>query len=208
MLQNVCWKCRKPGHNSADCAKTAMYVGNEINVQEQFRRYERSEEVKPEGKIERLAVFAVDGGEGDGVEFDMIPMNPPYSPAEDGPRARRARAKTCGSNRVLGENLLVEDTCGTEKVEQEEVLVMGSMPQDARKKMQKRESSTRRYSTWAARPLWRGGNGYRNSKPNPEESWSGSRRPEYPLPDSQGSKPRVTVQLSCMCEFWEDMGDF
>ena len=55
----------------------------------------------------------------------MIPMNPPYSPAEDGPRARRARAKTCGSNRVLGENLLVEDTCGTEKVEQEEVLVMG-----------------------------------------------------------------------------------
>ena len=52
-------------------------------------------------------------------------MNPPYSPAEDGPRARRARAKTCGSNRVLGENLLVEDTCGTEKVEQEEFLVMG-----------------------------------------------------------------------------------
>ena len=56
MLQNVCWKCRKPGHNSADCAETAMYVGNEIDIEEQFWRYERLEEVRPEGKIERLAV--------------------------------------------------------------------------------------------------------------------------------------------------------
>jgi hypothetical protein len=67
MLQNVCWKCRKPGHNSVDCTETAMYVGNEFNVEEQFRKFERLEEVKPEGKVEKMAVFAVDSGRGDGV---------------------------------------------------------------------------------------------------------------------------------------------
>ena len=55
----------------------------------------------------------------------MTSINPPYPPTEDVLRALRARAKTCGSNRVFEGDLLCEETCGAERMKQEEVLVMG-----------------------------------------------------------------------------------
>ena len=101
-----------------------MYAGEEVNVEEQLRRYERPEEFKPEGKVQKLAVFTVDGGEEYRAGLGMTPINPSYPPKADVLQARRARAKTCGSNRVLEGDLLGEETCGAERMKQE-VLVMG-----------------------------------------------------------------------------------
>ena len=54
----------------------------------------------------------------------MTPIHPRYPPTEYVLRASRARAKICGSNRVLEGDLLGEEPCGAERMKQGEVLVM------------------------------------------------------------------------------------